>query len=379
MVCKLHKSLYGLKQSPRAWFTKLTQALLNWNFSGSKADTSLFFFSSSRDILIVLVYVDDIIIIGSTQGLITSLIDFLNKHFTVKDLGQLHYFLGIEVHHSDMGLHLSQTKYITNLLKKTGMFDSKPSDTPMSSTVSLSLCDGVPLEDASDYRNIVGALQYCTLTRPDLSFAVNKVCQFMHSLTVSHWQTIKRILRYLRGTLYHGLSISPISSPSLVCYTDADWASCPDDHRSTSGYCIFFGGNLVSWVSSKQKVVSRSSTESEYRAVANGVAEIAWLKYLLPELLVPLDSIPCILCDNMSTISLSANPVLHARTKHVKIDYHFVRECVATQTVLVQYTRSSDQLADTLTKSLSTFRFLSLHSKLNVLHRPLSLRGDDKV
>lgn len=157
------------------------------------------------------------------------------------------------------------------------MQDCKPLATLMASDHTLSLYDGEHLQDQITYRSVVGALQYCTITRPDISFAVNKVCQFMHAPTNVHWQAVRRILRYLKGTSSHGISFQSAQNLSLLCYTDADWASCPDDRKSTNGFCTFLGPNLISWSSSKQKVVSRSSAESEYRALANGASKLSWI------------------------------------------------------------------------------------------------------
>ena len=198
----------------------------------------------------------------------------------------------------------------------------------------------------------------------------------MHHPSNVHWQAIKRILRYLKGTSHFGLFLQPSYDFNITCYTNADWASCPDDKCSTSGYCLFLASNLVSWSSSKQKVVSHSSAESEYRGVANWAAEIAWTESLLCELSITPP--PLILCDNISATYLAANPILHARTKHVEINYHFVTERVLQCSLFVQFTPSDDQLADCMTKPLSTQRFITLRSKLTVLTRPMSLRGDVK-
>lgn len=193
-VCRLHKSLYGLKQAPRAWFSRLTTFLLTLHFHPSKADSSLFIYRQSGIIIYVLIYVDDILVTSNCSSQIQRIISSLGKEFAIKDLGLLHYFLGVEARTSSKGLFLSQRKYISDLLQKSGMSHSKPVQTPISTTAKLTVKSGTPMSDPSLYRQIVGSLQYLTLTRPDISFAVNKVCQYMHSPTEEHWQIVKRIL-----------------------------------------------------------------------------------------------------------------------------------------------------------------------------------------
>ena len=202
-VCKLSKALYGLKQSPRAWYTKLNTCLFAWNFKMSRADTSMFLFTQQSTVLIVLVYVDDLIITGSNLTMINQLINCLHQQFALKDLGPLHYFLGVEAFRTPSGLFLTQSKYIHDLLARFDLTNSKPMPTPMSSSQVLSIHDGTKLSDPTLYRSAVGALQYCTLTRPDINFAVNKLCQYIHSPSDIHWQTLKCILRYLRPTGHH--------------------------------------------------------------------------------------------------------------------------------------------------------------------------------
>ncbi|MDV3183817.1 MAG: Ty1/Copia family ribonuclease HI [Sweet potato little leaf phytoplasma] len=247
--------------------------------------------------------------------------------------------------------------------------------TPMAARTSLSAQDGELLADPKQYRSLVGALQYCTLTRPDLIFVVNEACQFLHANTTAHWNLVKRILRYLKTTSSHGISFCNLGHLSLTSYTDADWANCPDDRRNTSGYCVFLGSNLVSWSSTKQKVVSRSSAESEYRGLSNAATELGWIQSLLSELGLSPSSPPLLLCDNSSATYLAANPVFHSRSKHIEIDHHFIREKVLRKQLFVRFVPSEDQLADILTKPLATSRFQSLRNKLTVLPRSASLAG----
>jgi histone deacetylase 1/2 len=239
----------------------------------------------------------------------------------------LHYFLGIEVERSKEGLIMSQERYAADVVKHAGMEKSKPVDTPLSMTEKLSATEGVSLgpDDASRYRSVVGALQYLTLTRLDISFAINKVCQFLHAPTIVHWSAVKRILQYIHGTLSLGLQVRRSSSMLVSVFSDADWAGCVDDRRSAGGFTVFLGPNLISWNARKQATVSRSSTEAEYKALANAIAEMMWIQKLLTELKVPHSQVARLCCDNIDATYLSQNPVFHARTKHIEIDFHFVR------------------------------------------------------
>jgi hypothetical protein len=299
--------------------------------------------------------VDDIIIISSSSVATDRLLQQLRQDFAVKDLGALSYFLGVEVNQSSQGIILSQRKYIKDLLTRTGMRNCKGTSTPMSPTEPLKLVGGQPLspEDATRYRSVVGALQYLSLTRPDISFCVNRVCQFMSSPTLEHWMAVKRILRYLTATIEMGMCITKSSSTLLSAFSDADWAGNPDDRRSTDGFAIFFGKNLISWSSRKQPTVSRSSTEAEYKAIADATAEVIWLQVLLRELGLPQPRAPTLWCDNIGATYLCANPIFHRRSKHVEVDYHFVRERVATKQLEVRIISSKDQVADVMTKPLT--------------------------
>ena len=368
-VCKLNKALYGLKQAPRAWYDRLKESLVQWGFRVSKSDTSLFIKHAGTYILLILIYVDDILVTGSDSKLIGNVIQQLHSEFALKELGDFHYFLGIEVTPSVQGIHLSQTKYIGDILKRANMLDSKGCVTPMSTSEKLHKDTGAAFENPSLYRSIVGSLQYVLLTRPDLAFTVNKLSQFLSAPTILHWQACKRVLRYLQSTADYGLQFFSSGSLTLTAYSDADWGADPDDRRSVGGYCVFLGSNLISWSSKKQPIVSRSSAESEYRALAMATSEVLWITYLFQELNISFDQIPLLHCDNKSAEALASNPKYHARTKHIELDLHFLREHIAQQQLSVTYVPSSDQLADVLTKPLCFDQFAYLRSKLNVLSR----------
>ncbi|KAF5465144.1 hypothetical protein F2P56_015175 [Juglans regia] len=293
-ICKLHKAIYGLKQAPRAWFAQLSSWLLDYGFNASRADPFLFILNHSNVHIYFLVYVDDIVITASLPSAIDSLILDLGRAFPVKDLGRLSYFLGIEVDYTSTGLMLSQRKYIKALFTRSNMLLAKPISSPMAASLKLSKFDSPDFEDATLYRSIVGGLQYLSLTRPDISFAVNKIFQFKHSPKNSHWSAVKRVLRYLKGTVNLGLLFRPQSSLHFQTYYDADWGGCPDDRRSTGGFCIYLGSHLVSWSSKEQSMVARSSTEAEYKSLTSSAAETIWLQTVLRELGISLSKAPTI-------------------------------------------------------------------------------------
>ncbi|XP_071708909.1 uncharacterized mitochondrial protein AtMg00810-like [Rutidosis leptorrhynchoides] len=311
-VFLLHRSLYGLKQAPRAWYQRFGDYAKSIGFVNSKCDHSLFIYHHGQDVAYLLLYVDDIVLTTSSEQLRLRLMSSLSREFAMKNLGPLHSFLGINVTRSSNGLFLSQAAYAKTIIERAGLEGCNPVSTPVDADRKLGSKQGRPYADSTKYRSLAGALQYLTFTRPDISYAVQQVCLHMHDPKEVHMN-----------------AFTSSCSTDLIAYTDADWGGCPDTRRSTSGYCVYYGDNLISWSSKRQTTMSRSSAEAEYRGVANVVAESCWLRNLLLELHSSICKATLVFCDNMSAIYLSGNPVHHQRTKHIEMDIHFVREKVA--------------------------------------------------
>ncbi|KAE8683346.1 putative protein phosphatase 2C 12 [Hibiscus syriacus] len=330
-MCKLNKSLYGLKQSPRAWFERFTKVILKNGYKQSLADHTLFIkITSTNKKAILIVYVDDIILTRDDEEEICNLKKLLNKEFETKDLGKLRYFLGMEMARSKEGLVINQRKYVLDLLKKTGFLGCKPIDTPMEANLKFNKEDG-SLVDKEKFQRLIGKLIYLSLTRPDITFPVNVISQHMTNPTEEHMAAANRILKYLKKTLGHGLMFKKTQDRTVKIFTDSSWAGDLTERRFTSGYCTFVWGNLTTWRSKKQSFVSRSSAEAEFRALALGICEGIWLLKLLKELVTNQEHHFEVLCDNQSAIQIAKNPVQHDRTKHVEIDRHFIADQAATR------------------------------------------------
>jgi hypothetical protein len=343
--------------------------LASIGFIETKSDTSLFIYQRGADIIYLLLYVDDIALMASTADLLQRTIVALQREFAMKGLGPLHHFLCIIAERRPQGLFLHQRQYAIHILERAGMSDCKLCSTPVDTQTKLFEDDRPPVADVTSYRSLTCALQYLTFSRPDIAYAVQQVCLHMHTPQEPHLIALKRIMRYLWGSLDHNLLLRPSSTSELVVYTDANWAGCPDTRRSTSGYAVFLGANLVSWAAKRQLVVSRSSTEAEYHAVPNGVAEASWMRQLLQELHSPLQRAILVYCDNVNAVYLSTNHVQHQCTKHVEIDLHFIRERVAAGNVRVLSVPTTLQFADIFTKGLPTSVFLYFRSSLNIYTR----------
>ncbi|GAA0153319.1 transmembrane signal receptor [Lithospermum erythrorhizon] len=306
----------------------------------SYADYSLFSYIRGDISLHVLVYVDDLIIAGSSHLTIQQLKNYLHKCFHMKDLGCLKYFLGIEVARGNDGLYISQRKYVLDVLTEAGMLGCKPIDTPMEQHHQLVQASGPSLTNPEAYRRLVGRLVYLTITRLELSYAVHTLAQFLSTPKQDHWDAAVRVLRYLKGFPGRGILLPKHNEFQLNAFCDSDWAAFPMTRRSLTGYFVLLGSSPISWKTKKQHTVSRSSTEAEYRA--------------------------------MAAIHIATNPVFHDRTKHIEVDCHFIRDELKAGHITTTYVPTGHQLADILTKALGKQQFSFLLHKLDIfyLHAP---------
>ncbi|KAH7460370.1 Retrovirus-related Pol polyprotein from transposon TNT 1-94 [Phytophthora ramorum] len=375
-VCKLKRSLYGLKQSPRMWNQTIDDFMLKLGFKKCESDHCVYLKRDGQDMIFVALYVDDLVLASSNDELLESTKHALSKRFEMTDLGELEYFLGMEIKNDrDSGkVTVRQTKFLKSILTKFGMQDSKPVKTPQDPGLKLTknMCEGgCQHEDTMKnvpYRSAVGALMYLMVaTRPDLAATVGVLSQFSADPCPTHWQALKRVLRYLQATPTHGLEFSREDSLGMCGYSDADWAGDIESRRSTSGYAFMMNGGCISWRSKKQRTVALSSTEAEYMALSEATQEAVWLKVFLCELgEMASDEAVKIYEDNQGSIALAKNPQFHKRTKHIDIRYHFVREKVEDGQVVLQNVSTTDMLADMMTKAITAVQFGVLRSKLGI-------------
>lgn len=284
----------------------------------------------------------------------------------MKDLGKLKYFLGIEVGRGEEGFMLSQRKYALDLIADVGLLGSKPVATPMEQHHKLALDTSGFITNAEKYRRLVGRLIYLSITRPDISYPVHILSQFMKAPREKQWDAALRVVRYLKGTAGQGILLHSGGDLSLSVYCDADWSACPVTRRSLSAYVALVGDSPVSWKAKKQKVVSHSSAEAEYRSMAQATREIKWLRRLLIDLSEKQLKPSKLFCDSKSAIYIAANPVFHERTKHIESDCHQVRDALQEGIIETVHVRTTEQVADVLTKALGRVQFEALLFKLGV-------------
>jgi hypothetical protein len=291
----------------------------------------------------------------------------MQAQFKMSDLGLLSFYLGIEVHQRRDGISLSQAAYAHKVLDKAGLADCNPCHTPMEPRFKLSKISTAPPVDATEYRGIVGSLRYLVHTRPDIAFAVGYVSRFMEAPTSEHLAAVKRILRYIAGTINFGVQYRRVEAEArLLGYSDADMGGDVDTRKSTTGVLYFFGSCAVSWQSQKQKVVALSSCEAEYIAGSTATCQGLWLSQLLAELKSEKRKSFKLKMDSQSAIALSKNPVFHERSKHIDVRFHFIRDCLENGLLDVEHVRTEEQLADILTKPLGRDKFCELGVLLGV-------------
>jgi hypothetical protein len=364
-VFKLKKALYGLKQAPRAWYERLRDFLLTSGFSIGKIDTTLFIKRVNSDILLIQVYVDDIIFGSTNEVLCQEFSKTMQDEFEMSHMGELNYFLGLQIKQLKNGIFINQSKYAKEILKRFEMDSTSSKRTPMSTTTSLDKDDSGKSINQKLYRGMIGSLLYITASRPDIMFSVCLCARYQSNPKESHLKAVKRIFRYLNHTHDFGLFYPKSSTFDLVTYSDADFAGCKSDRKSTSGTCHFVGHSLVSWFSKKQNSVSLSTTEAEYIAASLACAQLLWMKQTLLDYGVSCN-VSHIYCDNTSAINLSKNPVHHSRTKHIDIRHHFLRDHVLKGDISLDFISTDRQIADILTKPLKEDTFVNLRRELGI-------------
>jgi hypothetical protein len=337
-------------------------------FQKSDVDANLYFKVRGNQPVILIMYVDDLFLTGY-EGLISWCKRDLTSEFEMKDLGLMHYFLGLEVWKRQGEIFLAQGKYTVDVLKRFGMMDCKSMSTPMVTNLrKLHDSDtGSDLVDPTMYRQLIGSLMYMIHTRPDICYAVIAMSQFMTEPRQRHWVAEKHILRYLRGTITYGLRYTSSGGLFLHGYADVDWEGSPVDQKSTSRYCFSLGSSMISWSSRKKGSIAQSTTEAEYIAASDASKEAVWLRKLVSGLFGDKIEMTVVHCDNQSCIKLTENLVFHDRSKHIDMRYHYIRDLVQRKTVKLQYIATSEQVVDILTKPLTSRQFVQLRGKLGVV------------
>ncbi|KAD4180043.1 hypothetical protein E3N88_28634 [Mikania micrantha] len=366
-VCKLDKALYGLHQAPRKWYETLSSFLLSNNFRRGTIDKTLFFKKSNQHIMLVQIYVDDIIFGSTNESLCKDFESLMKSKFEMSSMGELTFFLGLQVKQTPTGIFINQSKYVKDILERFKMSDCKALGTPMSKTTSL----GPDLEgedvDQHQYRAMIGSLMYLTASRPDIMFATCVCARFQATPKVSHLLAVKRIFRYLKGAPNLGLWYPRNDDFQFIAYTDSDYGGCNISKKSTYGGCQFLGSRIVSWQCKKQSCVSTSTAKAEYIAASSCCAQVIWIQNQMKDYGVDLFNTP-ILIDNSSAISITNNPVKHSKTKHIDIKYHFIRDCAEKKLIHLVKVDSEHNLADLFTKAFDEGRFRSSASDILTLY-----------
>ena len=393
LVCRLKKSLYGLKQSPRCWNQKLNEKLMEVGFQRCVSDTAVYVKGEGKTQVYLGLYVDDMLIFSEDLSEVEKVKHFLKRTFTMVDFGEVSKVLGIRIRRCVKSgwLFMDQTEYCEEILQRFGMEDCKPAMTPLMVGGKLSRTqEGDPDEAKEEvagvqYRSAIGSLMYPMVsTRPDLASAIGILSRFMERPTKAHWGAVKHVLRYVQGTKTHGLLFRTrgealelegynlefaLEGDPLVVggFSDADWAGCLDTRRSTTGYVFMLGGAAVSWNSTRQQTVALSSTEAEYMAATAATQEVMWIRDFLTELGVPQKTAAVVYTDNQSALKLMQNPLHRKQVKHVNLRFYFLREQVAKEVVSFAFVRSEEQVADSLTKAVSIHKTKWCRERMGVV------------
>lgn len=374
-VWRLRKALYGLKQAPRSWYNKLDQCLDELGLCRAQADQSVYVKRCNGDVLIIAIYVDDMLLAGNNIEMINDVKKKLSDRFDMKDLGDVHWILGMEVvrDRRQKSISLNQCKYIETVLERYGMESCKTVSTPMDINAKFPTAkEHENVESKVDlgnipYQSVVGSLMYAMVaTRPDIAYGVGVLSRYIKDPNAQHWIAAKRILRYLQGTKHIGLTYGS-GSNQVVGYCDADYAADIDQRKSTTGYVFLLNGGVVSWSSKLQQTVALSTTEAEYMALAHAAKEAIWLRLLLSEFGIEQEGATIINEDNQGCINLAKNPISHGRTKHIDVRYHFLREKVDENIIQLQYCKTDDMLADSFTKALGRNKYERIRNSLGIV------------
>ena len=318
-----------------------------------------------KNILIVQIYVDDIIFGSTNASLCKEFSKLMQEEFEMSMMGELKFFLGIQINQCKDGVYVHQSKYTKELLKKFKLEDCKEMNTPMHPTCTLSKEDQGSKVDQKLYRGMIGSLLYLTASRPDILFSVCLCARFQSDPRETHLTAVKRIFRYLKGTTNLGLLYKKSLDYKLVGFCDADYAGDRIERKSTSGNCQFLGENLISWASKRQATIALSTAEAEYISAASCCTQLLWMKHQLEDYQITENCIP-IYCDNTAAICLSKNPILHSRAKHIEIKHHFIRDYVQKGVLDIQFIDTDHQWADIFTKPLTVERFNFIKKNLNM-------------
>lgn len=364
---RLIKALYGLRQAPRAWYEKLNRCLEDLGFVKCPHEHAVYTKKEGDDVLIVGVYVDDLLITGSKASIIEGFKKQMNSVFEMTDMGELKYYLGIEVHQENGVIEIKQSGYAKKILERAGMANCNSSKYPMDPGLQLSKDEGGEKVNATDYKSLVGCLRYLVHTRPDISFAVGIVSRYMEQPTVQHLEAVKRILRYIKGTIHYGLVYARDSGNHILTgFSDSDMAGHVEDRKSTSGMVFYLNESMITWMSQKQRCVALSSCEAEFMAATAAACQAIWIRNMLCQVTGKSIGPVTIYIDNKSAIDLAKNSVFHGRSKHIDIRYHFIRQYVERGEIVVKHISSEGQKADILTKALATVKFERMRSLLGV-------------